>query len=85
MQYNDLRMRYRDSGLEDSPAKDLPVYESRRWDIDPLVTYRISPFSLFYVGSTHDFNDLKTDPNGSSKWSLTERHLFMKLQYLFQL
>ncbi len=85
MQYNDLRLKYRLPGAENWHVKDLPVYESKRWDIDPLVTYRINPFSVFYIGSTHDYHDLKNDPAASSKWGMTERHFFMKLQYLFQI
>ena len=84
VQYNDLKMRYTFPGAENWPVADLPVYKSKRWDIDPLITYRISPFSLFYIGSTQDYNDLNTDPDKSSNWRITERHFFMKLQYLFQ-
>ena len=25
---------------------------SKTWNIDPLITYQISPFSLFYIGTT---------------------------------
>jgi hypothetical protein len=59
-----------------------------RWDIDPLVTYRLSPFSLFYIGSTYDYDDLNTyDSRGTiidSRTRLSSRQFFMKLQYLFQ-
>jgi hypothetical protein len=85
VQYNDLKLKYRFHGAENWHVKDLPVYESKRWDIDPLVTYRINPFSVFYIGSTHDYHDLNNDPTASSKWGMTERHFFMKLQYLFQI
>jgi len=57
------------------------------FDIDPLVTYRISPFSVFYVGSTYDYgvyNGMGID--GTEKEThLTSRQFFMKLQYLFQI
>ena len=66
------------------PVANLPVYESRQWDVDPLLTYRISPFSMFYIGSTHDYRDLNRNPESPSDWKMTERHFFMKLQYLFQ-
>ncbi|MFH2037527.1 MAG: sugar-binding protein [Candidatus Zixiibacteriota bacterium] len=26
----------------------------KRWDFDPLITYRLNPFTIFYVGSTSD-------------------------------
>jgi len=50
--------------------------------IQPLVTYRISPFSVFYIGSSHDleyeFRGHNSVPDERS------RQYFMKLQYLFQ-
>ena len=55
------------------------------WDIDPLVTYRISPFSLFYIGSTHDIAELVDVDDGHKAWKETERQFFMKLQYLFRI
>lgn len=60
---------------------------SESFDVDPLVTYRISPFSVFYVGSTYDYsvyNGMGVD--GTEKEThLTSRQFFMKLQYLFQI
>lgn len=64
-----------------------------RWDIDPLLTYRLSPFSVFYIGTTYDYGNLdglgEPDRNGSriyykENWKLSARQFFMKLQYLFQ-
>jgi hypothetical protein len=62
---------------------------SQVWNIDPLITYRISPFSVFYVGSTYDYRayDLGYTSRGrdrGEKWELNSRRVFMKLQYLFQ-
>ncbi len=51
------------------------------WEIDPLVSYKINPFSAFYAGATHDFVDFD-EPHG---WSKTSRQFFMKFQYLFRL
>ncbi|MEX2473139.1 MAG: sugar-binding protein [Gemmatimonadota bacterium] len=49
-------------------------------EIDPLVTYQISPYTMFYVGATHDIDDI----HGASKpWALSERQIFMKFQYRF--
>lgn len=60
----------------------------KRWDIDPLLTYRISPFTMFYVGTTYDYrsmNDCDMDGNTvASSMRLCSRQFFMKLQYLFQ-
>jgi len=55
------------------------------WDIDPLLTYRISPFSVFYVGSTHDITELTGEPNDRKVWKQTSQQFFMKLQYLFRI
>lgn len=59
----------------------------RRWDVDPLMTYRLSPFSLFYLGSSVNYGEISpatADPNNPPKWRNTSRQIFMKLQYLFQ-
>ncbi|MCP4704852.1 MAG: carbohydrate binding family 9 domain-containing protein [candidate division Zixibacteria bacterium] len=75
VQYNDRKIDYFD-------------YESKRWDIDPLLTYQISPFSKFYIGSTMDyrhFNEDTSDPSlYKEQWKMSSRQFFMKLQYLFQ-
>jgi hypothetical protein len=56
-----------------------------RWEVDPLITYRLSPFSVFYFGSTYDY-DKNIDPDRNlSEWRLTDRRFFAKLQYLFQI
>jgi hypothetical protein len=66
----------------------------RTWEFDPLVTYRINSFSMFYLGSTHDMTDfgVPTDnfeselpDSAPSKWRQSSRQFFMKLQYLFQI
>ncbi|MEZ5360661.1 MAG: carbohydrate binding family 9 domain-containing protein [Candidatus Zixiibacteriota bacterium] len=56
------------------------------WDIDPLITYRLSPFSLFYIGTTYDYiryDNYQTIDN--STYKLAARQFFMKLQYMFQI
>jgi hypothetical protein len=68
------------------------------WDVDPLVTYQINPFTLFYVGTTYDYqtyHELNSngtcyveDPDTDRCYSHTKlqgRQFFAKLQYLFQL
>ncbi len=59
-----------------------------RWDIDPLLTYRISPFTLFYIGTTYDYRSMnECDMEGNTvatSTRLCSRQFFMKLQYLFQ-
>ncbi|MEJ2722518.1 MAG: DUF5916 domain-containing protein [bacterium] len=55
------------------------------WDVDPLISYRINPFSIFYIGSTNDFRNLNHADDGREGWTLTGRQYFMKLQWLFRL
>lgn len=67
------------------------------WDFDPLLTYQLNPFTLFYVGTTYDlktYDDLNSegtgyveDPDADRCYSHTKldaRQFFVKLQYLFQ-
>ncbi len=59
---------------------------SKAWNVDPLMTYRVSPFSVFYLGSTIDYSEVSSYPPDTtpSRWRNTSRQIFMKLQYLFQ-
>lgn len=50
-----------------------------RLEIDPLVTYRVNPFTAFYVGSAHDYQDFEEYRGGLKP---TSRQFFFKLQYL---
>lgn len=57
------------------------------WDIDPLITLRLSPYSLFYVGSSFDRSEVgrySEDPATRPAWRTTSRQFFMKLQYLLR-
>ncbi len=56
----------------------------KHWDLDPLLTYRINAFTVFYIGSTHDYRETGIEDYGREGWSLTDRQYFMKLQYLFR-
>ena len=55
-----------------------------RWEVDPLITYRLSPFSVLYVGSTYDYDNFINSLTERTNYQLTSRHFFLKLQYLFQ-
>jgi hypothetical protein len=57
----------------------------RLWELDPLITYRLSPFSIFYVGSTRDWQEFSPADSGDRRWRLADRQYFLKLQYLFQI
>jgi len=58
---------------------------NHRWSIDPLLTYRINPFSQFFVGSTYDYLRFENTgpPMDGPVTSLEARQFFIKLQYLF--
>jgi len=56
----------------------------KTWDVDPLLTYRLSPFSVFYIGSTYDYTEFLVGPENRTDWMMSSRQFFMKLQYLFQ-
>lgn len=68
--------------------------KDKYWNIDPLITIQLSPFSIFYIGAAYSYDRLPSDlyPFYASEpdlslapvWSLASRHFFMKLQYLFQ-
>jgi hypothetical protein len=58
------------------------------WRVDPLVTFRLNPFSVLYVGMTSNYQRLDTSsPGETSSYSnrLASRQFFMKIQYLFRI
>lgn len=57
---------------------------SRQFDIDPLFSYKWNPFTIFYIGSTHDVAEYST-PNNTKRLAETSRQFFAKFQYLFRL
>jgi len=58
---------------------------ARTWDADPLLTFRLNPFSIFYVGSTRNYADFDPTVSSIEGWRLAKRTYFMKIQYLWQL
>jgi hypothetical protein len=58
--------------------------------LDPLLSYKINPFTVFFVGSSHGFGNFEDDPATSpvevsqSGYRQTERLFFVKFQYLFR-
>lgn len=90
-----LVLQYVDSwSLNEVSTDDGSFYQtlySRRFDIDPLIAFRINPFSIFYIGSTYDYSDVydygeweDRNDNVNHGNFLTKRQFFMKIQYLFQ-
>lgn len=52
-----------------------------RFDVEPLLMYRLNPFSVFYLGSTHGFAETE-DP---TQVVAMDRQIFLKVQYLFRM
>lgn len=52
--------------------------------INPLLSYRPNPFTIFYLGMTHSYMELD-DINYKAKSTLTDRQFFLKMQYLFRI
>ncbi len=48
--------------------------------IEPLLTYKINPFTLFYVGSAHGYQDY----DSPERFAQTTRQFFAKFQYLIR-
>lgn len=60
---------------------------SGRVDLEPLLSYEINPFSVFHVGTTHNYTVLEDTPVSDVNSSVvqTGRQFFFKFQYLFRL
>jgi hypothetical protein len=59
---------------------------ARSYDVDPLLTYKINPFTVFFVGSTHNISEVGDTGNGiAPEYTQTQRQFFAKLQYLFRI
>jgi hypothetical protein len=82
VQRNDSR-----ASIHVAKSADGPVFyfwSEKTWDFDPMITYRLNPFSVVYAGSTHDLTYYAGDEAISSRWRMSARQFFIKLQYLFQ-
>ncbi|MGH7452215.1 MAG: DUF5916 domain-containing protein, partial [bacterium] len=55
---------------------------SRGFNVEPLLSYKLNAFTIFYIGSTHEYFDL--DPNRNDL-TQTSRQFFMKFQYLVRI
>jgi len=53
---------------------------SKAVEIDPLLSYKLNPFTICYAGSTHDLSDFGS-PYGFEQ---TQRQFFIKVQYLWR-
>lgn len=85
VQHNDARSPFYQELAAGGDYPDYHMDFGRKWEIDPLLTYRLNPFSVFYLGSTHDLRDFNAaDPEAPSLFRQTGRQYFVKLQYLWQ-
>lgn len=53
---------------------------AKQLQVDPLISYKLNPFTVFYVGSDHNFAKFD-EPYGMTR---TVQQFFVKLQYLWQ-
>lgn len=62
---------------------------SEQFNIEPLLTYKINPFTKFYIGMANNYRNYYPDPDEnilkSSQWDLSNRQFFAKFQYLFRM
>jgi len=52
------------------------------FNVEPLLSYKLNAFTIFYIGSMHEYRDL--DPNRNDL-TQTSRQFFMKFQYLVRI
>ena len=55
-----------------------------RFEVDPLLTYKVNPFTAVFIGSTHDYEQFDTFGENTNRFRPTERQLFFKIQYLIR-
>jgi hypothetical protein len=66
------------------------VDDSESISVDPLLSYKINPFTVFFLGSSHGFDRFEDDPGttpveiAQPGYKQTERLFFVKFQYLFR-
>lgn len=51
------------------------------FDFEPLLSYELNPFTVFYIGSGYNYGDI----DDSGNMTLSSRQFFAKFQYLFRL
>lgn len=53
-------------------------------EIDPLISFKLNPFTIFYLGSTHEITDFGSSPD-HSRYIQSNRQFFAKIQYLWRM
>lgn len=88
-----LRTRVNYQHSRELSARVVVQYDSFSRDVsfEPLVSYKLNPFSIFYFGSTnrwHNFDD-ELKPGSTEHYDdtyhLSSQGFFFKVQYLFQI
>lgn len=71
-----------------TPGQNNGFNHEESFSIEPMVYYKINPFSVFYLGMTGGFNDYSgsnwKDFN-SPGWTKTSQQVYLKFQYLFNI
>ena len=57
----------------------------RELSVEPLLTYRVNPYTLFYVGASDRRRDFGIEEGPDAGFERTSRQFFAKLQYLLRL
>lgn len=63
-------------------------YSYRNISIEPLLTYKVNPFTKFYIGMNSGYDYVNPNEDNSlinSRYSLNNRQFFAKFQYLFRI
>jgi hypothetical protein len=54
-------------------------------EVDPLLSYKLNPFTVFFLGSSYNFTQFETGiPGQEPAYKQTDRTYFIKFQYLFR-
>jgi hypothetical protein len=53
---------------------------SQQLSLEPLLTYRVNPYTMVYFGSTRGYQDLDEE----TRWTRTSTQYFTKVQYLLR-
>jgi hypothetical protein len=56
---------------------------SQTFQLQPLLSYQPSPFTIFYIGSTSNQIAEKLSIDSIQESQINDRQLFLKFQYLF--
>ncbi len=61
-------------------GRDSAYYSEKYLSLEPLLSYKLNPFTVFYIGSTHGY----WEPNATKHLYRSSQRFFVKFQYLFR-